>query len=608
MVSPEHAGGEQPETGQDFVCEEKEAFPAISVTSRANDKRRSSWFLSLVKYLSSVVFAIILFLGYRHYFLGQPFPFFARTQASTNAKPSEPLRNKQNEKVLKQLGPVHAVDAQVEGVEGVEEPPKLSSQEPIEKTQNQDNEKGAGLPVVTPVPESTVVEDVGGKFQVPLDSELAASRKMIEEVFGDQIEAAQSAEAKSKIVATLITTSATAKDQSEKFALLQQAQDLAFGAQDVQLCFRVVEAMAEDFQVDQVQRWSDMLLKLVGKQVDRKTLRRLADADFAASKVLAKRIVAADAWYDFSQKQGSVVGKSAVRKIAKERAALHYQAALPGLTGLTKMQAQKRLDACLKNDLASTDVSKTIDRRYGHGRIVEADCTKGLNDREGRKAQLKAAQAYGVSVETGNRIGMRFRFIPAGMFMMGSPEEEPHRDSDEKQHQVKISKPFYMGMTEVTQEQYWKVTRQKPSNFKDNANHPVEMVTWSDAKAFCEKLTKLDRKRTYCLPTEEQWEYAARAGVLEATYGPLDKIAWIKQNSRNKTNPVGQFVSNTWGLYDCLGNVWEQCAEGETPSFRLRGGSWENPGAGKELRFSERHRFEKRCKSVGFRVIMLVED
>ena len=408
------------------------------------------------------------------------------------------------------------------------------------------------------------VGDAAEKFPVPQQQELVASYKIINEVFGEQIKAAQNSEAKSELAMSFLTTAATTNDRFEKYALLEQAQVLALGAKDLQLYFRTLDAISETFQIDKVKQWSEHLANLMEGQVDEATLRTLAETDFLASSDPAKRSDAADAWYTLS---GKLKGEAS--QIAKDRAVLHYRAAMPGLQGLTKLRAQKRLQECLENKSTSpashasspSPTSGSQNARYGHGRILEIDCTKGLTAREAQKAQRNAARAYGAPIEISNKLGMHFYFIPAGTFLMGSPENEPHRKKDETQSVVKITEPFYMGVTEVTQEQYWKVTGQKPSQQKDNPSYPVETVNWPEANDFCRKLSKLDGERTYQLPTAAQFEYASRAGVLEPTYGPLEKISWSAKNAHSKTKPVAMLVPNAWGLYDTLGNVWEWCQE-----------------------------------------------
>jgi formylglycine-generating enzyme required for sulfatase activity len=162
-----------------------------------------------------------------------------------------------------------------------------------------------------------------------------------------------------------------------------------------------------------------------------------------------------------------------------------------------------------------------------------------------------------------NGIGMEFILIPAGSFMMGSDKlKDKKADIIEiPQHRVNISKPFYLGKYAVTQAQWTAVMENNPSWFKGRSN-PVEMVSWDDAQDFIRRLNRLEEHNHCRLPTEAEWEYAARAGTTNVySFGDdaadLGSYAWYYVNSAKTTQPVGLKEPNAWGLYDMHGNVWE---------------------------------------------------
>jgi len=167
---------------------------------------------------------------------------------------------------------------------------------------------------------------------------------------------------------------------------------------------------------------------------------------------------------------------------------------------------------------------------------------------------------------------MKLVRIPAGEFMMGSPDaDSAARDAEKPQHRVRITKPFYLGMYEVTQAQYEQVMGNNPSYHKASGSEaPVDRATWEEADEFCWELSDLPEEikmgRRYRLPTEAEWAYAARAGSTGTyCYGDdeslLGDYAWWDENAGAKTHPVGQKKPNAWGLYDVLGNVREWCAD-----------------------------------------------
>ena len=209
----------------------------------------------------------------------------------------------------------------------------------------------------------------------------------------------------------------------------------------------------------------------------------------------------------------------------------------------------------------------------------------------------------------GKGVTMKLVRIPAGTFLMGSPDNERGRsDGDGPQRHVVITRPFYMSIHEVTQEQYEAATGGNPSHFRRGSTDPVDGVSWDDAVTFCETLSR-GMTKTIRLPTEVEWEYACRAGtrtayswgnswkqgVCNAENHPKGRNNNVPEFRRrglpvDSTMPVGTFKPNAWGLYDMHGNLWEWCSDWkgsyadadtrdpEGPSsgeYRvLRGGAW----------------------------------
>jgi formylglycine-generating enzyme required for sulfatase activity len=152
---------------------------------------------------------------------------------------------------------------------------------------------------------------------------------------------------------------------------------------------------------------------------------------------------------------------------------------------------------------------------------------------------------------------MEFVKIAPGEFVMGCSTDDTGCVADEKPaHRVQITKAFEMGKYEVTQAQWQATMGANPSAIKGD-DHPVEMVSKNDAHDFLAKLNAQNDGYKYRLPTEAEWEYAARAGTTTDQPSSLDEVAWYGGNSGDESHPVGQKKPNAWGLYDMLGNVRE---------------------------------------------------
>jgi formylglycine-generating enzyme required for sulfatase activity len=242
-------------------------------------------------------------------------------------------------------------------------------------------------------------------------------------------------------------------------------------------------------------------------------------------------------------------------------------------------------------------------------------------------SSVRWEEAAALAREVTNSIGMKLALIPPGKFLMGSPPNEKDREhldkGSEQQHEVEISKPFYMGMYEVTQADYERVMGTNPSWFsatgggkenvegQDTSRFPAENVSWNDAVEFCKKLSELPEEkhkgRVYRLPTEAEWEYACRGGASSKPFSFGDSLSSTQANfdgnypyggaargpHLQRTTRVGSYEANAFGLYDMHGNVYEWCADWYDENFYkdsprkdpqgpatgtrrvLRGGSWD---------------------------------
>jgi len=186
--------------------------------------------------------------------------------------------------------------------------------------------------------------------------------------------------------------------------------------------------------------------------------------------------------------------------------------------------------------------------------IKEKSAQQGVAKRIKREVEEKEDLGKGVKLE--------MVLIPSGKFVMGSPKDEKDRSVDEEQHEVTISKPFYMGKYEITQEQWEGVMGNNPSR-DIGANLPVTNISWNECQEFIKKLNA-KTKGGYRLPTEAEWEYAGRAGTTTAySFGDsiTPKDANYDESKIGEPVAVGSYMANPFGLYDMHGNVWEWCED-----------------------------------------------
>ena len=236
---------------------------------------------------------------------------------------------------------------------------------------------------------------------------------------------------------------------------------------------------------------------------------------------------------------------------------------------------------------------------------------------------VSAFAAAPIAEQYKNSVGIEFVLIPAGTFTMGANSEiEDSYDFEEHRHNVTISQPFYMGKYEVTQKQWEDVMGNNPSFFK-HPDYPVEMVTFEDVQLFINSLNEREGTTKYRLPTEAEWEYAARAGSSTTFFFgddelDLEQYAWYEKNSGGEPHPVGKKKPNAWGLYDMIGNINEYVQDwfdenyylesptvdptGPVSGTRLkRGGSWFGPPKHNRVAFRDGVGPEKSDKR-GFRL------
>ncbi|MCU0880696.1 MAG: SUMF1/EgtB/PvdO family nonheme iron enzyme, partial [Pirellulaceae bacterium] len=339
-------------------------------------------------------------------------------------------------------------------------------------------------------------------------------------------------------------------------------------------------------------------------------LKAAAIKDLRGADSADEQAATGDAWWDLAEaKQGEE------RDVVRLRAGFWYRQAEPKLAGgLAGLKIKQRLEVIAKlGREIPTAPSLPANSQTPPLAITPFD------EKTARQHQAAWAKHLKVPVLWTNSIGMRFALIPPGEFDMGATEEEVARllqeakarkepawyiarlPSEAPKHRVRITRPYYAGIYEVTQAEYERVLGTNPSQFKANPIRPVEEVTWHDAVEFCRRLSEAPQEKTtgatYRLLTEAEWEYACRAGTTTRfsfgdDAGVLGQYAWWKNNSRDSTQPIGQLRPNAFGLFDMHGNVWEWCADWhavdyytkasaedpvgpESGSARvLRGGSW----------------------------------
>ena len=230
-------------------------------------------------------------------------------------------------------------------------------------------------------------------------------------------------------------------------------------------------------------------------------------------------------------------------------------------------------------DPASKDASRLPPARYafliGGGVLILLALWLALDffkekeePQQGARTLSPSSLPENVGVQV-KKSGLVMVAVEGGTFNMGSPKNEKDRSDDECQHTVTVG-PFNIGKYEVTQADWRNIMGNDPSNFKNCDDCPVEQVSWDDVQAFLKKLNIKYPGKNYRLPTEAEWEYAARGGAKSQGYqyagsNTLGDVAWYDKNADSKTHPVGSKSPNELGLLDMSGNVWEWCQDSWKP-------------------------------------------
>ncbi len=262
--------------------------------------------------------------------------------------------------------------------------------------------------------------------------------------------------------------------------------------------------------------------------------------------------------------------------------------------------------------------------------FAKVGAEKAPQQRQQREKETVQVKATIKPVDFTNGMTMEFALISIGEFIVDAPSDNGDNDPNTAPtHRVRISKPFYMSVYEVTQGQYQKVMGTNPSRFQDpeDPNRPVDTVSWRNAQMFCQKLSSIDAGR-YRLATEAEWEYACRAGTTTAYYWGDDfddRYAWAISNSEAATHEVGTGLRNAWGLHDMAGNVAEWCQDWYGPYdststgqvdpngpsegvYRiLRGGSWGHTPASCRSAYRNWHTPDHKYDDCGIRVVLELE-
>jgi formylglycine-generating enzyme required for sulfatase activity len=333
-----------------------------------------------------------------------------------------------------------------------------------------------------------------------------------------------------------------------------------------------------------------------------------------------------DRRYAESVKAGEVALKGgdldAAEKAFKEAQRLKVTELAPGqaLTRVAAARTQKSYEGAVSEARAAEEKKQWADAIDAYDRAIKIKVESAVVARRKEIEQTYRPPKIVLVLNEQSGVKMEFVLVKRGSYLMGDAQGS----ADEKPHEVKVAKDFWMQTTELTQAQWGIVMESKPWMSPSIPHLPVEGVSWDDTQKFFDKFVPIVRDRlpgrTASLPTEAEWEYACRAGTrTKWSFGndeeKMEVYGWTSASKIKGPQTVAQKAANPWGLFDMHGNVAEWCSDGygnygdpppaETPTFRVyRGGSWNDRPMGCRSSKRERDVPAKSSLFLGFRAVL----
>ena len=303
------------------------------------------------------------------------------------------------------------------------------------------------------------------------------------------------------------------------------------------------------------------------EQREREAAERAAAEEVRQQREAAERAAAEQRRVEEQRREREAAERAAAEQRRVEEQRQQREAAERAAAEQRRVEEQRR-------EREAAERAAAEEARQQREAAARAAAEEARRQREMAERAARERAALAMSAEFTNGIGMEFVLIQPGEFQMGADNITPR---EKPVHQVTISRAFYLGKYEVTQAQWRRVMGNNPSRFSNCYLCPVERVSWEDVQTFIDRLNAHEERASYRLPTEAEWEYAARAGTQAAYHfgdaeQRLGMYAWYEANSGREPHTVGGKRPNDWGLYDMHGNVWEWVADwyGAYPSEPVR--------------------------------------